>query len=201
MGLENIRIKNDGTRVKFIRDNVCLLNLHWKEAESARCSLRRWIRSPKDGVIYASPYVKLWASEIPENGLMGLAIGSNTQLMWLLPPAGFYNILNMLTSNCRLAEANDIAVINSTIEEQAMLQRSGALPVGLTGNVKIQREAMKEAHWGKKHRKYMVGGVKNNVPMGVPSLVHTTPSDRIRKIITGGTDHEKAELRKRILHG
>jgi hypothetical protein len=58
--------------------------------------------------------------------------------------------------------------------DQAILQRKG-IPVGFSNRMDIQQEAMKQAHYDPKLRKYLPGGVKSEEVFGTPSVIKHPP--------------------------
>lgn len=185
----SIRIKHHNSNVWLMQGGDVLLDLSWQEAEEMRKVMRT-----RPAVNRRVKHRGTNYQIIVENDKVQI-FSRRGILLFEIPEPYVKRTLDALTSVCRLAESHDLAVINAMIEDQSLMQRAG-VPFGLTDNKKIQDEIMKEAHYNKKLRKYVLPKVMIETPMGVPKITQTTPEDRIKRIITGGTEREKAILRE-----
>lgn len=67
-------------------------------------------------------------------------------------------------------KAEEIVKHEQIIDDHAFALRAG-LPIGLTDHPYLQREAAKEAAWNSDLRRWMPGGVRSTVQIGVGRLV------------------------------
>jgi len=74
--------------------------------------------------------------------------------------------------------AEEIAKHEQVIYDQALLTRAG-LPIGLAVNKDVASEAIKEASWGTKLRRYLPGGVRAKEFVGAPRVVNLPKKENI----------------------
>ncbi len=78
-------------------------------------------------------------------------------------------------------KAEEIAKAAKIIDDQAFLTRLG-VPIGLTSNPAIKKEAAKEAAWNKALRKAIppakAGGIKSQAVFGTPRLIQKRPKKK-----------------------
>jgi hypothetical protein len=67
-------------------------------------------------------------------------------------------------------EAEEIAKAQQIIYDSAILLRAG-VPLGLSNNRSIQREAAKEAAWNSDLRRYMPDGIRSQEMVGTPAII------------------------------
>jgi hypothetical protein len=82
------------------------------------------------------------------------------------------DLARALTAKARQAEEHVKA--ERIAFDSAILMRAG-VPFSLSNRRDILKEAMKEAAWSTKLRRYMPGGVKSREVFGIPSIINHPP--------------------------
>jgi len=101
---------------------------------------------------------------------------SNGKAILDLPWDAALAVAQAIRVKARLAEEQ--AKAEQIVFDQALLTRLG-LPLGLTGNRAIQREAQKEAAWNSDLRRYIrhnrMGGMGSQTALGAPAIIRRDP--------------------------
>jgi hypothetical protein len=101
---------------------------------------------------------------------------SNMGVTVVLPWSAALEVAKEITAQARKIE--EVAKANQIVGDQALLIRLG-IPLGLSDNPDIKKEALKEAQWDPKLRKYITGSRVKGIPsgevMGTPSLIQHEP--------------------------
>lgn len=201
MSMDTIEIKTEGTDILFIKSGALICKWHWKYMEELRILIRGAINP--GGYTEINQYTLSNKYEVhviaDKNDLSEIQLIHPTgRLLQVFPNYGLQTTFNVLTASCRIAESAEIKVINQTISDQSLMQRSG-LPLGLTDNKKMQSEIMKETYWNTELRRCITPSSIIGTPMGIPDIMNnTTPEDRINRIITRGSDYERERLREEL---
>jgi len=69
------------------------------------------------------------------------------------------------------ARAEEIAKAEQIVYDNAILLRSGALPIGLTSNPVLIDQTIREAQSNTNLRRYMPGGIKSREVFGTPAII------------------------------
>lgn len=93
----------------------------------------------------------------------------NGQVVTNFPPEVAEHLARGLISLSR--EILNDRRLEQQILDQAILRRAG-VPIGLSNNVAVQKEAAKEAQWNGKLRRFMpaMRGIPSNVLFGLPRV-------------------------------
>ena len=199
--MDNIRIKTEGINILFIKSGELICKWHWKYVEELRTIFRTAINTPVYNELRQYTLSNKYEVHIVDDDEMHPVIQlvhPTGRLLQVFPYNIIKTVWDVLTQSCRIAESAELEVINQTISDQSLMQRSG-LPLGLTDNKKMQGEIMKETYHNKELRKFVIASHIIDTPMGIPVLTNNTkPEDRINRIILRGSDYERERLREEL---
>jgi hypothetical protein len=95
---------------------------------------------------------------------------SGDKLVFEAPPHVMRELIGVMQQITGLAE--EIEQRERIIFDNAILLRSGALPIGLIHNPHLLHQSGIEAAWNSHLRRYMPGGVKSREAFGVPTIIN-----------------------------
>jgi hypothetical protein len=105
---------------------------------------------------------------------------SGTGVTVALPWSAALEVAKEMTAQARKIE--EVVKANQIIADQALLIRTG-IPLGLSDNPDIKKEALKQAQWDPKLRKYITGSRVRGIPsgevMGTPGVIQHKPKEAI----------------------